>query len=91
MTTATATTEKTALQIINEVDDNLIELRRLPTIINLMMENFGFDSLELTENNKFDIINRHEMITDVLNLTLSTIYDTLEKIEKISAKKDSDE
>ena len=91
MTTATATTEKTALQIINEVDDNLIELRRLPTIINLMMENFGFDSLELTENNKFDIINRHEMITDVLNLTLSTIYDTIEKIEKISAKKDSDE
>ena len=91
MTTATATTEKTALQIINEVDDNLLELRRLPTIINLMMENFGFDSLELTENNKFDIINRHEMITDVLNLTLSTIYDTIEKIEKISTKKDSDE
>jgi len=91
MTTATATTEKTALQIINEVDDNLIELRRLPSIINLMMENFGFDSLELTEDNKFDIINRHEMISDVLFLTLSTIYDTIEKLEKISAKKDSDE
>lgn len=91
MTTATATTEKTALQIINEVDDDLIELRRLPSIINHMMESFGFDSLELTESNKLDIINRHEMISDVLDLTLSTIYDTLEKIEKLSTKKDSDE
>lgn len=91
MTTATATTEKTALQIINEVDDNLIELRRLPSIINLMMESFGFDSLELTESNKLDIVNRHEMISDVLFLTLSTIYDTIEKLEKISTKKDSDE
>lgn len=91
MTTATATTEKTALEVIIDAQDSLVRLRGIPTILDLMMENFGLDRLELTDNNKRDLIMRHGMITDVLNLTISTIYETIKAIEGLSAKKDSDE
>jgi len=91
MTTATATTEKTALEVVNEAQDAISALSSVPSTILLMMESFGLDSLELTESNKFDIINRHEMITDTLNLALHEIWEALDKIENLSTKKDSEE
>ena len=91
MTTATATTEKTAFEVINEAQDAISALSSVPSTILLMMESFGLDSLELTESNKFDIINRHEMITDTLNLALHEIWEALDKIENLSIKKDSEE
>ena len=91
MTTATATTEKTALEVVIEAQDAISALSSVPSTILLMMESFGLDSLELTESNKFDIINRHEMITDTLNLALHEIWETLDKIENLSIKKDSEE
>ena len=80
MTTVTATTEKTALEVIVDAQDSLVRLRGIPTILDLMMENFGLDRLELTDNNKRDLITRHGMIADVLNLTISTIYETIKAI-----------
>lgn len=91
MTTATATTEKTALEVVIEAQDAISALSSVPSTILLMMESFGLDSLELTESNKFDIINRHEMITDTLNLALHEIWEALDKIENLSIKKDSEE
>lgn len=91
MTTATATTEKTALEVVIEAQDAISALSSVPSTILLMMESFGLDSLELTESNKSDIINRHEMITDTLNLALHEIWEALDKIENLSIKKDSEE
>lgn len=91
MTTATATTEKTALEVVIEAQDAISALSSVPSTILLMMESFGLDSLELTEANISDITRRHEMITDTLNLALHAIWETLDKIENLSIKKDSEE
>lgn len=91
MTTATATTEKTALEVVIEAQDAISALSSVPSTILLMMESFGLDSLELTEANISDITRRHGMITDTLNLALHAIWETLDKIENLSIKKDSEE
>ena len=91
MTTATATTEKTALEVVNEAQDAISALVSVPSTILLMMESFGLDNLELTESNISDITRRHEMITDTLNLALHEIWDAIDKIENLSIKKDSGE
>lgn len=91
MTTVTATTEKTAFEVVEEAQDAISALRFVPSTILLMMENFGLDSLELTEANICDITHRHEMITDTLHLALNEIWEALDKIENLSIKKDSEE
>ncbi len=91
MTTATATTEKTALQIIMEVEPMVVDLKAVSSALRLMIEAFGFDRSELSDGNLFDIRNRHEMITDILFMTMNKIDDTVEQIMNLSTKKDSDE
>ena len=71
---------------IDELDDAMRDIRRIPTVLWMMMETFGFDNQKLSELDIANIINATHMIQDVLYMTFDTITETIEKIDEIKDK-----
>ena len=67
--------------LVVEVDCTAAKLKSLASVLQLLMEGFGLDSLELTEEQKYDLVNRHTMITDTLNLVFFTLHAEAENLE----------
>ena len=75
--------------VCDKIEKAMFDLRKIPTVLTLMIEAFGFDSLELSDHNKRDIINRYDVIQDILYLTLGTINKTIEEIQNIIENNDT--
>lgn len=67
--------------LVDEVDYTAAKLKSLASVLQLLMEGFGLDSLELTEEQKYDLVNRHTMITDTLNLVFFMLHAEAENLE----------
>lgn len=72
------------IALANDVQNELPALEQAITVIDLLVESFGLDNLELTENQKADLGLRHEKIYNALALVRNLIYDSAEKIERIT-------
>lgn len=72
------------IALANDVQNELPTLEQAITVIDLLVESFGLDNLELTENQKADLGLRHEQIYNALALVRNLIYDSTEKIERIT-------
>ena len=72
------------IALANDVQNELPALEQAITVIDLLVESFGLDNLELTENQKADLGLRHETIYNALALVRNIIYDSAEKIERIT-------
>lgn len=67
--------------LVVEVDCSAARLSNLVSALQLVMERFGLDMLELTKNQKQDLVNRHTMITETLNLVFFTLHAEAENLE----------
>lgn len=70
--------------LVVEVDCSAARLSTLISALQLMMERFGLDALELTEYQKQDLVNRHSMIADTLNLVIDVIQTETENLDKLT-------
>lgn len=82
---------KERIKTLNEVDDALADLRTIPTVLNLLDENFGLSKLELTKDDIYNLTHRHKMLSDVIDLTIMTITRALKDFDALGEKEDSDE
>ena len=84
------TPEKTAWEIMDEVEQATIELDQLPTLIQLLIERYKLDQLELTKSEKRDLGEAHKEINDVLTLLQWRLFEMQDKLKAIQTKKDLD-
>ena len=72
------------IALANDVQNELPALEQAITVIDLLVDSFGLDNLELTENQKADLAAHHEKLYNALALVRNIIYDSAEKIERIT-------
>lgn len=70
--------------IVVEVDCSAARLSNLVSALQLVMERFGLDMQELTENQKQDLVNRHSLLTDTLNLVIDVIQTETENLDALT-------
>jgi hypothetical protein len=67
------------LEKIEDIYDVVYPLMGLDSCINNMIENFNLDSAAMTSEQKEDLVNRYDMIYDVMFHVKTMIQDTLTK------------
>ena len=64
-----------------EISKAVEPLEGLYDVIQCIIENFGLDNVELTEDQKLDLITRHEMLFNALHHVQSAVKETLDNVQ----------
>lgn len=64
-----------------EISKAVEPLEGLYDVIQCIIENFGLDNIELTEDQKLDLITRHEMLFNALHHVQSAVRETLDNVQ----------
>lgn len=64
-----------------EISKAVEPLEGLYDVIQCIIENFGLDNIELTEDQKLDLITRHEMLFNALHHVQSAVRETLDNMQ----------
>lgn len=78
---------KSGIEVMCEVEEIIIKINELPDVIQLLIENLKLDEKDWTENEVYDLINRRDMIYNVLTLVQRNIWEVNEGIENICVRK----
>ena len=66
-----------------EVSRAVEPLEGLHDTLQCIIENFGLDNVDLTEDQQFDLITRHEMIYNCLHHIQCAIRETLANVQPL--------
>lgn len=75
---------KEVLALANEVQIALPPLTQAATALDLLIENYNLDKLNLSRDEMLDIGIHHTEIFNILQLVKATLYSTAEEIERIT-------
>ncbi len=64
-----------------EISKAVEPLEGLYDVVQCIIENFGLDNVELTEDQKLDLITRHEMLFNCLHHVQSAVKETLDNVQ----------
>ena len=64
-----------------EISKAVEPLEGLYDVIQCIIENFGLDNVDLTEDQKLDLITRHEMLFNSLHHVQSAVKETLDNVQ----------
>lgn len=79
---------KSGIEVLSEVEDLAIKLYELPDVIALLIESLKLDVTNWTENEVRDLVNRRDMIYNILTLVQRNIWEVNEGIGNICIRKD---
>lgn len=79
---------KTVDELMDEVEDISANLKELPDIIELLIERYGLANAELTQNQKYDLVEQHSRIYNTLALIQRILWDTNDDFSKLTARKE---
>lgn len=66
-----------------EISKAVEPLEGLHDTLQVIIENFGLDNIDLTEDQQLDLITRHEMLFNCLHHIQCAIRETLENVQPL--------
>ena len=78
--------QKSGQDVLDEVYKHISKLRGVPSILELLIESFNFDNVELSEEDLLNIRIKSDIISETLNLVTSLVSETIGNIDNISTK-----
>lgn len=75
--------KKSIFQLLSDIENSTLNLETIPTILNLLINDFHLDNKTLEEPEIYDLVARHDMIYDTVVLARNVIIDTLEELERV--------